>query len=195
MRSRDATDYLINCGMNYIGVLREPAFQSELGPRVLVNIKSVMECLAKNVEDLDPRFLELIFNGALGVLLKKQAAFAPGKPGACATAETENAGFTLDDVLTQAQENSEVDSDMEVSPVDITEWCNGLLGMMLIFTNCTTVTIKKAFLDQFERLVMSSIESNIGKVYPVAHLLVSCAGWENYHCLVSRTLCDDLFMI
>ncbi|KAF9976019.1 hypothetical protein BGZ75_000349, partial [Mortierella antarctica] len=163
-----------------VGVLREPAFQSELGPRVLVNIKSVMESLGKNVEDLDSGFLELILNGALGVLLKKQAAFAPGKPGAGVILETENAGFNLDDVLTKAQENSEMDSDMEVSAVDITEWCNGLLGMMLILTNCTTVTIRKAFLDQFERLVMSSIESNIGKIVTVG-----------YQCLKSAILVES----
>ncbi|KAF9932214.1 hypothetical protein BGZ67_004856 [Mortierella alpina] len=163
-----------------VGVLREPAFQSELGPRVLVNIKSVMESLGKNVEDLDSGFLELILNGALGVLLKKQAAFAPGKPGAGVILEMENAGFNLDDVLTKAQENSEMDSDMEVSAVDITEWCNGLLGMMLILTNCTTVTIRKAFLDQFERLVMSSIESNIGKIVTVG-----------YQCLKSAILVES----
>ncbi|KAF9563172.1 hypothetical protein EC968_004980 [Mortierella alpina] len=163
-----------------VGVLREPAFQSELGPRVLVNIKSVMESLAKNAEILDSSFLELILNGALGVLLKKQAAFAPGKTGTGAMVETENAGFNLDDVLTKAQENSEMDSDMEVSAVDITEWCNGLLGMMLILTNCTTVTIRRAYLDQFERLVMSSIESNIGKIVTVG-----------YQCLKSAILIES----
>ncbi len=135
-----------------------------------------MESLAKNVEDLDAGFLELILNGALGMLLKKQATSAPGKPGVGAMVEIENAGFDLENNLTKAQENTEMDLDMEVSAVDITEWCNGLLGMMLILTNCTAVTIRKAFLDQFERLVMSSIESNIGKVGPLLRILVPHVG-------------------
>ncbi|KAF9953857.1 hypothetical protein BGZ72_005108 [Mortierella alpina] len=163
-----------------VGVLREPAFQSELGPRVLMNIKSVMESLSKNAEKLDAGFLELILNGALGALLKKQAAFAPGKPGAGTMVETEKTGFNLDDVLNKAQDNSEMDSDIDVSAVDITEWCNGLLGMMLILTHCTTVTIRKSFLDQFERLVMSSIESNIGKIVTVG-----------YQCLKSAILVES----
>ena len=86
--------------------------------------------------------------------------------------ETEKTGFNLEDVLTKAQDSSEMDSDIDVSAVDITEWCNGLLGMMLILTHCTTVAIRKSFLDQFERLVMSSIESNIGKVCKMPHLRV-----------------------
>jgi hypothetical protein len=143
-----------------IGVLRDPAFQTELGPLVLVNIKGVMESLNKNIADLDPKFLELILNGALGALLKKQAAFAPGRPEVDPTAA--ETGFTLGEH--SGVVSGTVDSEMEVSAVEIAEWCNGLLGMMLILTNCTSVQIKKSFLEQFERLIMSSIESNISKV-------------------------------
>ncbi|KAG0204440.1 hypothetical protein BGX28_003622 [Mortierella sp. GBA30] len=163
-----------------VGVLRDPTFQSELGPRVLVSIKSVMESLNKNIDQLDPRFLELILNGALGVLLKKQAAFAPGKAGSSSMVDNGSMGFDLENVLTKSREETEMDSDMEVSAVEITEWCNGLLGMMLILTNCTAVSIRKAFLDQFERLVMSSIESNIGKIVTVG-----------YQCLKSATLTES----
>ncbi|KAG0324957.1 hypothetical protein BGZ99_001259, partial [Dissophora globulifera] len=139
-----------------IGVLRDPVFQTELGPHVLVNLKSVMESLSRNVEELDHRFLEVIVNGALGALLKKQAPFAPGKRP---MSLLNDAG----DVSTKPEEEPEMDSDMDVSPVEITEWCNGLLGMMLLLTNCTGVKIRRTFLDQFERLVMSSIESNLSK--------------------------------
>lgn len=142
------------------GVLRDPAFQTELGPLVLVNIKGVMESLNKNIADLDPKFLELILNGTLGALLKKQAAFAPGRPEADPTAA--ETGFNLGE--DSGVVGGTVDSEMEVSAVEIAEWCNGLLGMMLILTNCTSVQIKKSFLEQFERLIMGSIESNINKV-------------------------------
>ncbi|KAF9999675.1 hypothetical protein BGZ65_005007 [Modicella reniformis] len=142
-----------------IGVLRDPAFQTELGPHILVNLKSVIESLNKNSTELDPKFLELILNGALGAILKKQASFAPGKP---ALSADESMSFNFG-------AEAEVDSEVDVSPVEITEWCNGLLGTMLILTSCTGVQIRKAFLDQFERLVMSSIESNIGKIVTVGY--------------------------
>ncbi|KAI7831757.1 armadillo-type protein [Gamsiella multidivaricata] len=155
-----------------IGVLRDPVFQTELGPHVLVNIRSVMDSLNKNSVVLDPKFLELILNGALGALLKKQAAFAPGKAVSVTMTESDSMGFSLgDEGLTTAKgrEEVEMDSDMDVSPVEITEWCNGLLGMMLILTSCTGVRIRRTFLEQFERLVMSSIESNIGKIVTVGY--------------------------
>lgn len=145
-----------------LGVLRDPAFQTELGPLVLVNIKGVMESLNKNIADLDPKFLELILNGTLGALLKKQAAFAPGRPEVVDPTTADSTGFNLGE--DSGVVPTTVDSEMEVSAVEIAEWCNGLLGMMLILTNCTAVQIKKSFLDQFERLIMSSIESNISKV-------------------------------
>ncbi|KAG9063326.1 hypothetical protein KI688_004208 [Linnemannia hyalina] len=150
-----------------VSVLRDPAFQTELGPLVLVNIKGVMESLNKNIADLDPKFLELILNGTLGALLKKQAAFAPGRPEVVDPTTIESTGFNLGDdsgVVPTA-----VDSEMEVSAVEIAEWSNGLLGMMLILTNCTAVQIKKSFLEQFERLIMSSIESNISKIVTVGY--------------------------
>lgn len=154
----------------FTGLLRDPGFQSELGPHVLVNLKSVMEALNKNISELDPKFLELVLNGALGALLKNQASFAPGKT-VLSSLEVETSaggGFQLNDDhsirATISSAESEMDTDMDVSPVEIIEWCNGVLGMMLILTNCTQVRIRKAFLDQFERLVMSSIESNIGRV-------------------------------
>ncbi|KAF9207309.1 hypothetical protein BGZ49_000724 [Haplosporangium sp. Z 27] len=153
-----------------VGVLRDPVFQTELGPHVLVNIKSVMESINKNIAQLDPKFLELILNGALGALLKKQAAFAPGKAVA-QTIETDSGslGFTLGDPIKRTSQEAEIDSDMDASPVEIADWCNGLLGMMLILTSCTAVKIRKAFLEQFERLVMSSIESNISKIVTVGY--------------------------
>ena len=143
-------------------MLRDPAFQTELGPLVLVNIKGVMESLNKNIAVLDSKFLELILNGTLGALLKKQAAFAPGRPEVVDPTTAESTGFNLGE--DSGVVPITVDSEMEVSAVEIAEWCNGLLGMMLILTNCTAVQIKKSFLDQFERLIMSSIESNISKV-------------------------------
>ncbi|KAF9169523.1 hypothetical protein BGX21_008690 [Mortierella sp. AD011] len=153
-----------------IGVLRDPVFQTELGPHVLVNIKSVMESINKNIAELDPKFLELVLNGSLGALLKKQAAFAPGKAVApVVDTSSESLGFKLSEVPKKSRQEPEMDSDMDVSPVEIAEWCNGLLGMMLILTSCTSVRIRKAFLEQFERLVMSSIESNIGKIVTVGY--------------------------
>ncbi|KAG0005572.1 hypothetical protein BGZ79_003817 [Entomortierella chlamydospora] len=153
-----------------IGVLRDPVFQTELGPHVLVNIKSVMESINKNIAELDPKFLELVLNGSLGALLKKQAAFAPGKAVApVVDTNSESLGFNLGEVPKKSRQEPEMDSDMDVSPVEIAEWCNGLLGMMLILTSCTGVRIRKAFLEQFERLVMSSIESNIGKIVTVGY--------------------------
>ncbi|KAF9084004.1 hypothetical protein BGX23_010924 [Mortierella sp. AD031] len=153
-----------------VGVLRDPAFQTELGPLVLVNIKGVMESLNKNISELDPKFLELILNGTLGALLKKQAAFAPGRPNIDPTV-TESAGFDLGGLSSSGTSgvSGAVDSEMDVSAVEIAEWCNGLLGMMLILTNCTSVQIKQTFLDQFERLIMSSIESSIGKIVTVGY--------------------------
>ncbi|KAF9431641.1 hypothetical protein BGZ76_011895 [Entomortierella beljakovae] len=153
-----------------IGVLRDPVFQTELGPRVLLSIKSVMESLNKNTEELDPKFLELILNGSLGALLKKQSSFAPGK-GISAPAEvsSESLGFNLGEVPIKSNQPAEVDKDMEVSSIEITEWCNGLLGMMLILTSCTGVRIRKTYLEQFERLVMSSIESDISKIVTVGY--------------------------
>ncbi|KAF9536653.1 hypothetical protein EC957_010178, partial [Mortierella hygrophila] len=150
-----------------VSVLRDPAFQTELGPLVLVNIKGVMESLNKNIADLDPKFLELILNGTLGALLMKQAAFAPGRPEVVDPTTVESTGFNLGEDSGVAP--TTVDSEMEVSAVEIAEWCNGLLGMMLILTNCTAVQIKKSFLDQFERLIMSSIESNISKIVTVGY--------------------------
>ncbi|KAF9293013.1 hypothetical protein BGZ88_005891 [Linnemannia elongata] len=150
-----------------VSVLRDPAFQTELGPLVLVNIKGVMESLNKNIADLDPKFLELILNGTLGALLKKQAAFAPGRPEVVDPTTAESTGFNLGE--DSGVVPTTVDSEMEVSAVEIAEWCNGLLGMMLILTNCTAVQIKKSFLDQFERLIMSSIESNISKIVTVGY--------------------------
>ncbi|KAG0257240.1 hypothetical protein BGZ95_005295, partial [Linnemannia exigua] len=153
-----------------VSVLRDPAFQTELGPLVLVNIKGVMESLNKNIAELDPKFLELILNGTLGALLKKQAAFAPGRPE-MADPTMESTGFNLGENDSSAATTSGViaDSEMEVSAVEIAEWCNGLLGMMLILTNCAAVQIKKSFLDQFERFIMSSIESSIGKIVTVGY--------------------------
>ena len=152
------------------GVLRDLGFQTELGPHVLLNLKSVMEALNSNISELDPKFLELVLNGALGALLKNQASFAPGR-AILSSMEAEafvEGGFRLNDdntVKASTATGTEVDdADMDVSPVEIIEWCNGVLGMMLILTNCTEVQIRKTFLDQFERLVMSSIESNIGRV-------------------------------
>ncbi|KAF9896033.1 hypothetical protein BX616_008277, partial [Lobosporangium transversale] len=75
---------------------------------------------------------------------------------------------SVTDVLDKSRE-PEMDSEMDVSPVEITEWCNGLLGMMLVLTSCTGVRIRKPFLDQFERLVTSSIESNISKIVTVGY--------------------------
>lgn len=145
-------------------MLRDPAFQTELGPHVLVNIKSVMESLNKKSAELDGKYLELILNGALGAILKKQAAFAPGKASLPLETVTESMGFNLDMSGNKTRTPVELDSEVDVSPVEITEWCNGLLGTMLILTSCTGVRIQRAFLDQFERLVMSSMDSNIGKV-------------------------------
>ncbi|KAF9189684.1 hypothetical protein BGZ50_000632 [Haplosporangium sp. Z 11] len=152
-----------------VGVLRDPAFQTELGPHVLKNIKSVMESLNKDIDVLDPAFLELVLNGTLGALVKDQAALAPGKTSV--TDELETTGFNLTDIgATSAPGvNPELDSDMEVSAAEITAWCNGLLGMMLVLTNCTCVAIKKTYLDQFERLIRSSIESNISKIVTVGY--------------------------
>lgn len=150
-----------------VSVLRDPAFQTELGPLVLVNIKGVMESLNKNIADLDPKFLELILNGTLGALLRKQAAFAPGRPEVVDPTTAESTGFNLGE--DSGVVSTTVDSEMDVSAVEIAEWCNGLLGMMLILTNCTAVQIKKSFLDQFERLIMSSIESNISKIVTVGY--------------------------
>jgi hypothetical protein len=137
---------------------------------VLVNLKSVMEALNKNISELDPKFLELVLNGALGALLKNQASFAPGKIvlSSLEVDTSVDGGFQLNNDhsirATIPSTESDLDTDVDVSPVEIIEWCNGVLGMMLILTNCTHVRIRKAFLDQFERLVMSSIESNIGRV-------------------------------
>ncbi|KAF9113074.1 hypothetical protein BGX27_002279 [Mortierella sp. AM989] len=153
-----------------IGVLRDPVFQTELGPHVLVNIKSVMESLNKNIAMLDLKFLELILNGSLGALLKKQAAYAPGKAVAPSIDTSSGSlGFNLGEDPIKSSQEPEMDSDMDVSPVEIAEWCNGLLGMMLILTSCTGINIRKKFLEQFERLVMSSIESNIGKIVTVGY--------------------------
>ncbi|KAF9133212.1 hypothetical protein BGW39_010323 [Mortierella sp. 14UC] len=164
-----------------VSVLRDPAFQTELGPLVLVNIKGVMESLNKNIADLDPKFLELILNGTLGALLKKQAAFAPGRPEMTDPTATESTGFNLGgDLIATTTSGVVVDSEMEVSAVEIAEWCNGMLGMMLILTNCTAVQIKKSFLDQFERFIMSSIESTIGKIVTVG-----------YQCLRSIVLIEN----
>ncbi|KAG0052721.1 hypothetical protein BGZ83_002190 [Gryganskiella cystojenkinii] len=169
-----------------VGVLRDPGFQTELGPHVLMNLKSVMEALNANITELDLKFLELVLNGALGVLLKNQAAFAPGR-AMLSSIEMEasvEGGFHLTDdnaMKTPVATGTDVDdADMDVSPVEIIEWCNGLLGMMLILTNCTEVQIRKAFLNQFERLVMSSIESNIGRIVTVG-----------YQCLKSAILNDS----
>ncbi|KAI8602311.1 armadillo-type protein [Dissophora ornata] len=151
-----------------VGVLRDTALQIELGPHVLVNLKSVLETLNKNAAELDPKFLELVLNGALGALFKKQAAFAPGKQVSGHAAESESMDFSLGEDMAGPHE-SEIDSDMDVSPLEITEWCNGLLGMMLIMTSCPGVKIRKAYLGQFERLVMSSIESNVGKIVTVGY--------------------------
>lgn len=134
-----------------------------------MNLKSVMEALSNNISSLDPKFLELTLNSALGALLKNQASFAPGK-ALSSTMEGESSlegGLQLnndDPVKSMTVSEPEVDADMDVSQVEIIEWCNGVLGMMLILTNCTEVRIRKVFLDQFERLVMSSVESNIGRV-------------------------------
>ncbi|KAI1314758.1 hypothetical protein EDD11_001727 [Mortierella claussenii] len=160
-----------------IGVLRDPTFQTELGPHVLMNIKAVMESLNKNSTELDAKFLELVLNGALGALLQKQATFAPGKsvPSTLlieSTAEFDSGAMEPNLEESDGSKRSlavETDSDMDASPVEITEWCNGLLGMMLILTSCLGVNIRKTFLDKFERLVMSSIESNIGKIVTVGY--------------------------
>ncbi|KAF9348960.1 hypothetical protein BGX34_002136 [Mortierella sp. NVP85] len=153
-----------------VGVLRDPAFQTELGPHVLVNLKSVMESLNNNSAELDGQFLELILNGALGAILKKQAGFAPGKAVLpLPVTSSESLGFNLDEDAGKKRAEAELDSEADVSPVEITEWCNGLLGTMLILTSCTGVQIRKGFLDQFERLVMSSLESNIGKIVTVGY--------------------------
>ncbi|KAF9902676.1 hypothetical protein EC991_004634 [Linnemannia zychae] len=164
-----------------VSVLRDPVFQTELGPLVLVNIKGVMESLNKSIEDLDPKFLELILNGTLGALLKNQAAFAPGRPEITEPSVTESTGFNIGGDLAATAPSGVVDSEMEVSAVEIAEWCNGLLGMMLILTNCTAVKIKKSFLDQFERFIMSSIESTIGKIVTVG-----------YQCLRSIILIESM---
>ncbi|KAG0226196.1 armadillo-type protein [Mortierella sp. GBAus27b] len=163
-----------------IGVLRDPAFQTDLGPHVLVNIKSVMESLNKNSEELDSKFLELILNGALGAILKKQAGFAPERAVVVGLeresgTSSSSLGFNLGETLEGGKANaaaaggSELDSEADVSPVEITEWCNGLLATMLILTSCTGVQIRKGFLDQFERMVMSSIGSNISKMVTVGY--------------------------
>lgn len=148
-----------------LGVLRDPAFQTELDGKVLVNIKSVMEALNKNSRSLDPKLLELVLNGAIGALLKNQAEYAPGKgPLAGSELETSSSGgFEILDSMVARKPS--VDSEIDVSPVEMAEWCNGLLGMMLILTNCTHVAIQQKFLDRFERLVISSIESNNAKVH------------------------------
>jgi hypothetical protein len=126
-----------------------------------------MESLNNHSAELDGKFLELILNGALGAILKKQAGFAPGKAVLpLPVTSSESLGFNLDEDASKKRAEAELDSEADVSPVEITEWCNGLLGTMLILTSCTGVKIRKAFLEQFERLVMSSLESNIGKVKP-----------------------------
>ncbi|KAF9419120.1 hypothetical protein BGZ94_009514 [Podila epigama] len=177
-----------------IGVLRDPAFQSELDGKVLVSIKTVMETLNKNSSTLDAKFLELVLNGAIGALLKKQAEYAPGKEpllgngietGGLDSTRSGVSGFgTLDALAGQGISASSsvhaVDSEMDVSPVEIAEWCNGLLGMMLILTNCTQVAVHQKFLDRFERMIISSIESNISKIVTVG-----------YQCLKSVILTDN----
>lgn len=137
---------------------------------MLMNLKSVMEALNSNISKLNPIFLELVLNGALGALLRNQASFAPGRtiPSSMEAKTSDDMGFHLNDdspLKTPTVAGTEVDdADMDVSPVEINEWCNGILGMMLILTNCSDVKIRKTFLDLFERQVMGSIESNIGKV-------------------------------
>ncbi|KAG0032474.1 hypothetical protein BGZ81_010821 [Podila clonocystis] len=162
-----------------VGVLRDPAFQTELDGKVLVNIKSVMEVLNKNSRSLDSKLLELVLNGAIGALLKNQAEYAPGKgPLAGSELDTASGGFEILDSMTASKPS--VDSEIDVSPVEIAEWCNGLLGMMLILTNCTHVAIQQKFLDRFERLVISSIESNNAKIVTVG-----------YQCLKSTILIEN----
>ncbi|KAG0088006.1 hypothetical protein BGZ92_006713 [Podila epicladia] len=163
-----------------VGVLRDPAFQTELDGKVLVNIKSVMEALNKNSRSLDPKLLELVLNGAIGALLKNQAEYAPGKgPLTGSELETSSSGgFEILDSLTASKPS--VDSEIDVSPVEMAEWCNGLLGMMLVLTNCTHVAIHQKFLDRFERLIISSIESNNAKIVTVG-----------YQCLKSIILIEN----
>lgn len=132
-----------------------------------MNIKSVMEVLNKNSRSLNPKFLELVLNGAIGALLKNQALYAPGKgPLTGSELDTSSSGgFEILDSM--AANKTSVDTEIDVSPVEIAEWCNGLLGMMLILSNCTHVMIQQKFLDRFERLVISSIESNNAKVHSI----------------------------
>ncbi|KAG0317822.1 hypothetical protein BG000_004413, partial [Podila horticola] len=168
-------------------VLRDPAFQTELDGKVLVNIKSVMEALNKNSPSLDPKLLELVLNGAIGALLKNQADYAPGKgPLTGSELDTSSSGgFEILDSMAASEPS--VDSEIDVSPVEIAEWCNGLLGMMLILTNCTHVAIQQKFLDRFERLVVSSIESNNAKIVTVGYqCLKSIILMEN-----NTTVCSD----
>ncbi|KAF9394364.1 hypothetical protein CPC16_011580 [Podila verticillata] len=163
-----------------VGVLRDPAFQTELDGKVLVNIKSVMEVLNKNSRSLNPKFLELVLNGAIGALLKNQAVYAPGKgPLTGSELDTSSSGgFEILDSM--AANKTSMDTEIDVSPVEIAEWCNGLLGMMLILSNCTHVMIQQKFLDRFERLVISSIESNNAKIVTVG-----------YQCLKSIILIEN----
>ncbi|KAG0334962.1 hypothetical protein BG004_000194 [Podila humilis] len=176
-----------------IGVLRDSAFQTELDGKVLVNIKSVMESLSRNSSTLDPKFLELVLNGAIGALLKNQAEYAPGKGPVAIISDTVGAagsGFEILDSMTSSANGNNisnatgtsvpVDSEIDVSPAEVAEWCNGLLGMMLILTNCTHVAIQQKFLDRFERLVISSIESSNTKIVTVG-----------YQCLKSMILIEN----
>ncbi|KAF9581415.1 hypothetical protein BGW38_001584, partial [Lunasporangiospora selenospora] len=157
-----------------IGVLRDPTFEVELSGPVLVNIKSVMECLEKSAstEQLDPKFMELIFNGAIGSLLTSQVAFAPGKAIEPTVAATETLDFVLGDPKVgrrDAKAAAPEDQEVDASPVDITRWCNGLLGAMLIMTNCARVEVLPKFMNLFGRMIMSSIESNVAKIVTVGY--------------------------
>ncbi|KAF9162925.1 hypothetical protein DFQ26_003103 [Actinomortierella ambigua] len=173
-----------------VGILRDPLFQVELGGRVLVNMKTILDTLEKTactkdeeegeeeeqedeamkekkkITKVDKEFLSLILNGTMAALIKTQAPYAPGN----VLLDTTFGSSTLPTVSVSppAVGSSRVqdaeDAEMDVSPAEITAWCNGLLAMMVLVTNRTQSHLQEEYLDKFERMLRGSIESSVSQV-------------------------------
>ncbi|KAF9971868.1 hypothetical protein BGZ73_005104 [Actinomortierella ambigua] len=181
-----------------VGILRDPLFQVELGGRVLVNMKTVLDTLektscAKDTEQgneeqeedeeeqedgtkkdekkekrtkIDREFLSLILNGTMAALIKTQAPYAPGN----VLLDTTFGSGTLPTVPTtppavgSSRSRDQEDAEMDVSPAEITAWCNGLLAMMILVTSRTQSHLIEEYLDKFERMLRGSIESSVSQV-------------------------------
>ncbi|KAG0234705.1 hypothetical protein BGW41_001025 [Actinomortierella wolfii] len=168
-----------------VGILRDPLFQVELGGRVLVNMKTVFGALEKTVCDtedaeenedeteedanniektkIDTQFLGLILNGTMAALIKTQANYAPGNVPLDTTFGSNSSSAVLSSIEGRSTRDQE-DAEMDVSQAEITAWCNGLLAMMVLVTSRTRSHLLDEYLDKFERMLRSSIESSVSQV-------------------------------